>query len=1336
MRCVPFLPFALLGVPAFCASLWQDDFATARRYERWGTAVWDLGEGRAAFRSGTEDAYLVVLGPQVSTMTAETELTLDQRTGTGWTLAGLSLYADPTNHWRLLLVEGPDGKRYMELIETFSGEHQAQLGGNSPVTRLEASFSGELLEWDYGKPYHLSLALTPEGLTGTVTDPAKGAIWRKEYTFGQSRAVRAGRAALMVNGMAGSFSHLAVEGAPPALRAGREWQAGPRGTVAILRDEAGTSAEALATAFAEAGFGATVVPWEQMEGALPWDQLDLLVFADARTLPTGARDRLMEALHCGGKVMCIGAPALSELRASGPGGWHTQGQWARSYYEALEHRPIVLGAGSWERAAQFPEQPASIERDPAGGDAAWKVTTDLKGWDTYRTPATGAFDAEHPLLTFEARGDENTKQLSIECAEDDGARWIAVVELTPEWQSYVLRPMDFAYWFDSPAKNRGGPGDRLQPEHTAYITFGLAASHTPKVRDGRHTYWFRHLAAAPDRGMPEPNFTIPSVEALCPSYKLYPMDETVLLRAAAESPILPAATRVRWSGAAYSPVWRERGRGFQRNRSWRWVPVLEALDGQGKFRGALVSLMIGDSVAPNAVWANVSVADPSQVLREDLLAALTQTAAAMVRGCFLLDGGAEFFSYKPGEPVLLGGTAVNSGHAPQELTLRLTVRDAKRESVFENSETTRLGPGETRAVSWRWAPADFDRTGYEVETVLLNGDQLLDRITHQIEALRTTPAVPDEFVRVESSNFMLGGKPWFFKGINYWASWVAGYPDLQLYQRGRYDPEIIERDLTWLESLGVNALSAVQSLQPSNPEAPGAFRDQLDFLERCERHGIKVFMFMANGWPYRGGDVEKLKEYITRAGLQDHPAVMCWELAWEPIDSPWQGRLDYLIEPWNRWIVERYGSLDNAFADWGFTPELREGQVPPPSTDQCLNHGPWDKYVAAFRRAHSDIICAGYRDIAEPLRLWDPKHLVSFRGGACGIPYRDAFAHIHGTAAPKHMDFLNPEGYNLKTGGWDTPTPDDDIRKGGLVTAYFRFTSREKPIVWMEFGYTVNGIQGAWTPERVHIDPAQLQNQKREYESFYRMFIESGARGAAPWWLPGGFRLGENSDFGLIEPDGSERPAVDVLRRYLPRFDRVRHLPATDTILFDLENHYPDSWPLYSQQYLDLVKAGKVPQVRTAGTDTDSATCPLTAVGGGEYNGHNPPLYLNAEFNRLEVKLGEGPWREVKGDETLAAAAGSRVLCRASVGNLGEAKWLAPRGEEAGGVYLAGRAEYGLEFHAPIAADTPYLGDAEVREFTLIPSLAAGETAASVEMEARGRAYFGERRVVVFRGEE
>jgi hypothetical protein len=439
----------------------------------------------------------------------------------------------------------------------------------------------------------------------------------------------------------------------------------------------------------------------------------------------------------------------------------------------------------------------------------------------------------------------------------------------------------------------------------------------------------------------------------------------------------------------------------------------------------------------------------------------------------------------------------------------------------------------------------------------------------------------------------------------------------------------------------------------------------------------------------------------------------------------------FLIPDWNHWVVQRYGSAEAATADWGFDPgRTNEGRLPAPTTEQCLKHGGWDRYVAAFRRAFSDLISARYRDIVRPLRQWDPKHLIAFRGGACGIPDRHAFAHIHSIGVAKHMDFLNPEGYNLQTWRWDGPSAPEALRKGGLVTLFYRFLSREKPVVWMEFGFTVNGLGKAWSPERLRILPERLEWQRQELEMFYRMFVESGARGAAPWWLPGGFRLGENSDFGILEPDGTERPAAQVVRRWLPAFETVEHPAPTRFIEADFDQHYADAWETYSAQYLEAVKAGESPYLRTTGTGTDSATCPLTAVGGTPCNGHNPPQYLNAEFNALELRLGDGPWQAVRGGETLTGPVGTQVLCRAAVGNLGEATWLAPAGDAtAGRVFLAGRKEHGREFRAPIGRDTPYLGDADVGEFVLIPAL-TDEVTLSVEMMAAERTAFGERRVL------
>ena len=1327
----PALAGALSLLPVAADVLWQDDFREPLRYETWGPRAWTIADGRCAFRVGLTTARLVTTLPPLTEAQIEAEVSLAQRNGTQWTTAGLSLYMDPGNHWQLMLVEAPGAeRRYFELIENLKGVHQAQSHAGTVRTRLEAEDTGGLASWDYGRRYRLNLSISPDRIEGTITDPESGEFWRRTFSFSRGVALKQGRPALLATGKIGSFHSLRVTGTPGPPGETLTLKPGRAGTLALLKDPENAVAPELARAFEAAGYGVTLVDWDELgPKRLPHGELDLLVLADARRLSLGARDEMLALLHGAGKVMAIGAPALSELSVRTPDGWREPADWSAAYAQRLERVPLVIAPDAWRRSAMAPEQPSQIEPDPDQGERCWKITTDLRGWDTFRAEIAGAFGPDRELLVFEAKGDENTPQMAIECVEQDGSRWLAGLDLGADWQTYVLRPRDFPYWKDSDARGRGGPGDRLRPEAMEIMAVGLAGSHAPKAKDGPHTYWVRGLSTAAAADMPDPDFTIPDIEALCPSYKLYPMNEIAHLRRSDSTPGAPA---LRWTRPGYSPVWRERGRGLNRGRSWRWVPIQDAFDAGGRKRGSLISLMIGDGSFPNAVWANVGVADPQDALDKSLLQMVVSAAERMTHGCFLLEGGAELFSYLPGESITLGARAVNTSDSERELTLAATVTDADGGTAFRQETQVTVPPGRARDASWEWRPRDFDPRGYVVTATLRESGEPVDRITHRVEALRSTPAGRDEFVRVEGSNFMLGEEKWFFKGINYRPSWVAGYPHLNLNARECYDPEITERDLAFLESIGINALSAVHALAPPDPDDRLAYRDQLDFLDRCDRHGIKCFFIVPHGRPYQGADVEKVKDYITRSGLKDHPAIMCWELAWEPITGPWDNGMDFMLDDWNAWVVERYGSIDNAVADWAFDPgRTDDGKLPIPTSQMCNTPGEWHRYVAALRRGFSDIISAKYRDVARPLREWDPQHLISFRGGACGIPSGHRFAHVHSVGVAKHMDFLNPEGYNLQTRGWAETTPPDDLRRGGLVTLYYRFISREKPVVWMEFGHTVNGYQQEWAPELVHISRTKLEHQRQEYENFYAMIIESGARGAAPWWLPGGFRLGEKSDFGIIEPDGTPRPACEVLRKYHPQFDDVVHRPPTRVMEVDFDARCADGWEIYSPQYLEAAEDGEVVALRSPGTDTDSATCPLTAVGGGECTGRNPPQFLNAEFNRIELKVGDEPWRAIGAGETIPAKRGAPVLCRASVGNIGEAKWLAPGdGEDAGRVFLGGRPDYGLQFRAPIAADTPFLADARVGQFTLVPAI-EGEITLSFEMVSAGRAHFGERRTVV-----
>jgi hypothetical protein len=1315
------LAFALFAtLPAFAETLLRDDFSMAQgRYEFVGGRAWKIGGGQCRFASPGRESFAVANLDELSDARVEATLTLEKRLSPSYITAGLTFYQDPENHWRLLLVAAPDNKPYFELIERYAGTHQAQSASASAGTQLAAKDEGDLKVWEYDRPYRLILTISPKAITGEVRDPATGQFWRRAYSFATGRAVRAGRPGMMASGTEGGFRELIVEGVRPAPAPSLSVKRGPAGSVAILRDEANKLAPTLQEILTKAGFGATVLEWDDLSrGRLPTESLDLLVLANARRLPATVVKPMLTFLRTKGKVICIGAPAFGELLIKTPHGYVSTEKYGESVYDSLAKRAMPLTATGWKRVCKNAERVTSIQAEPKD---VWKVTADLDGWDSFSHALEKGFPEGNNLLCFRAKGDASTPQLSIECDERDGARWIATVDLSTDWRAYVLRPYNFAFWHDSKAKR--GPGSVLNPANIESVHFGLSGSHTPKCKPGPHTFWFADVATAADPNMEEPDVRIPDIEGLCPSYKLYPLSEIASLRVVSplQSAIRNPQSAIPFTGKGYSPVWREGGIGFDRDRAWRWVRVLDAYDATGRNRGALVSFMLGENVFAGGIWANVGLAEPSQILNAPLQDVLVSMAKAMTRGCFLLEAGTRYFSYQPGEKMDLGALVMNSGHEEGKLSVAMTISDGKGAAVCQKSLPLTIPPGERRSVQWEWTPSAQEAGGFpfKVTTELLTPEGAqMDIISHTVELLPDKPASPDEFVKVEGSNFRLGGKPWYMLGINYRPSSMAGNSLLgQSTRRESYDPVIIERDLAWMESAGINMLSAIQALIPDDPDAPGAYRDQLDFLNRCRNHGMKVFYFLPWGNPMAGADVEKIKKHIEAAGIKDHPAILSWELAWEPIyysGTSKRGGMDFLIPDWNAWIVGRYGSIEEAEKDWAFKVDRTDkGLVALPKHEWCDTRGPWDRAVAAFRRFFSDRVGRGYGDIIRELHRWDPKHLVTFRFGACGIPNKSWYAHAHSAAVAKHVDFLCPEGYNLHAMGSGKPAPADDLRKGGMVTLYYRFLSREKPVVWMEFGYTVNGIHDVWKTGREHISPEQLASQREDYENFYKMFIESGARGSAPWWLPGGFRLGENSDFGVLEPDGTERPACQVLREFLPKFAQVKQgscvlprnvLPETGRVIeLDLDAHYADAWDLYSAQYLEAVKSGELPYLKTAGTGTTSADCPLLAVGDVPCTGKNPPQFLNAEFNSVELKVGDGEWKQVRNGEVFTVKNGAKIMCRASVGNTAEAAWVAssapataPEGLAPGAVYLACAGLY-----PPIASNTDYLKDAEVKEFAL-----------------------------------
>jgi hypothetical protein len=255
------------------------------------------------------------------------------------------------------------------------------------------------------------------------------------------------------------------------------------------------------------------------------------------------------------------------------------------------------------------------------------------------------------------------------------------------------------------------------------------------------------------------------------------------------------------------------------------------------------------------------------------------------------------------------------------------------------------------------------------------------------------------------------------------------------------------------------------------------------------------------------------------------------------------------------------------------------------------------------------------------------------------------------------------------------------------------------------------------------------------------MLLDSGANGLASWWSVGGYRVDEKSDYGILAPDGTPRASARELQALAEKVTAPRSTqPPSTWVTIDRDLHaaaYQAVYENHKQSYVDAVKAGKMVGVKTAGSGTTSADCPLIAVGNVPYDGFNPLKHLNAEFNWIRIRNAKGEWQEVDDGDTIEVARGKAIEVQVSVGNLGEAKWLATGGTGAVGLIGDERRDANSSERPRLAFSAPFPQDVARYEDTVvlvtIPAPKVDKDAEVVfTFEAMGRAKFGERRRVTF----
>jgi hypothetical protein len=1060
-------------------------------------------------------------------------------------------------------------------------------------------------------------------------------------------------------------------------------------------------------------------------GRLSPGKFFLYIIPQCRTYPAAGLDSLTRFTQGRGHVLFLGGPFLDDPVWSSGAGWFNRDAIQKAKNDAPPQHLLwearSLSASGWQRSCSDPSSPGSWEVVPQGpqGQSCFRFwAKNLTNWDGYMAPtAAPLFGPQHDLLSFQIKGGPGTRQLVVEIQEEDGSRWMSVVDIGPEWKRVGLGPEDFQYWVDSPTrKDRGKAGDRLQPQQARRIGFQIAFSHTTAVAPGEHSFFLADIGSCVH---PFKNLTLTppdegaTLETILPRYKVYGVEKPVTL----QGPLTPGgAGEVKWPPVSnvVCGIARTTGRGFARDQKWRFVPLLEALDDNRQSRGSAAWMLLNNT-APYAgtAFACLGINDPATLRSPTAIAAVRSIAARLRAGLYFRDAGAEQFAYWPGEPIRLGASVGNAALQNRKCEVRLTLRDRQDKVLWTQATSLDVAP----RADQRWenlsATVDSRPAMLKVAAELIQDGLVVDRIDHDIRVLDAGVPSKGEFITVRGNQFYLGEQPWYPVGVNYWPLYVSGmqlddFWTGWLHQR-YYDPELVEHDLQLMEGLGINLVS-IQSSPPQH------YRNLLDFTARCRAHRIYVNLFCGFASPLEFREKE-LKDYITTARLADNSTIVAYDTIWEPGNYVFQGdRRAGWDDEWRAWVVEQYGSIEAAEAEWKFKGRRDpQGKLISPDDQNFRDDGPWRTMMAAYRRFMDDFTSNRWNHAHRMLRKIDPNHLISFRQGNT-LPHDFVF-----TGTPKHIDFICPEGYSIEPN-------ENGYYSAGFITKYVHFTTRGKPIVWSEFG------QSVWDFVNMKPAPARIAEVAKYHEMFYKMVLETGANGTIPWWWPGGYREGEKSDFGIMNPDASRRPIAQLIADYGDRIKTHREWPAA-TAWFDMDRdaHAGGYWYVCFNSgrdaYRRAAEAGKHLDVRTAGTGTDSATTPLVAVGNQPCTGKNPPKYLNAEFNWLMIQDATGQWVEAADGRSITVSSSAPLKARVCVGNTQEATWLAPQGgaAKAGDVVLQTTETSELKGQWPLPAGTRYLADADFGEIVLADRISK-PTKIELRMNAVDRTGFGEKR--------
>jgi len=1072
----------------------------------------------------------------------------------------------------------------------------------------------------------------------------------------------------------------------------------------------GALAEALKR---EYGAAVNEITWDNLKGALDKTKNELIILTGAAAVPYDCAAAIDSYLKSGGKLLTLGGPPLTQLSYPDGGGWKSRDEILGDASKSADRRTlfdfdIPSHAKNWARATNDPGSGRSIQTlessGPDGGSCLYVVLDNFTNWDNISKPVKIPEGVNS--IGFYVRGGPATTAMCLEIAEKDGSRWIASFPVSENWKYTVLTSSDFQYWHDNQSTGRGGVGDTVVLSNAGAFSIGLALSHV-NVPAGRHEYWLSNIYAqifdAPE--------AVPAlvIEGLSPEWKFYPITSG-RSAAAFDNQIIVGARDYTMPAELFSLSPRPQGTGFGRGRERRFIPLIEVYDAKNLRSGFLAWMFVNK----NNITAGFGTSDPA-FYDENGIAAVLETARAMLEGVFFTEAGAEEYIYVDSETESITLGANITGALAANLTLELGlytggVNILNREYDISGTAVKDL---------YDLSAGRPDR----VTAALKKDGRVVDKISHEIVFWSPKPESERSYITVSGNEFMRGGEPLRLYGVNYMpSSGIAANPEDHQYfehyvSSESYDPDVFYKDLLRVKEVGFNAVSLFVYHQTAMQT-----KNMLHLIDMCDKLDLIVDLSIRpRADPFDLAEHE-VTEMIQALHIAELDNVCAYDIAWERTFGSYEptygnaaGRKSY-DGLWERWVKDNYGSIENAEAVWGCAIPRAGGAVASPPDDMYNADGRHTVMMAAYRRFTDDLVSYRHGYAKDLIGACDPNHLVSARTiSTSGIPlWTPGFdtGYDFMSLAPA-LDFMSPECWGI------TPETAD---QGIFTAAYARYAKPGAPVVWKEFGHHI------WTGSNFDLPASRSaqQIQAENYSAIIDMAVAGYSNGIFCWWWPGGYRTNENSDYGVVNPDGSDRLVTGVIREYRDKFLRRPKLGEPGVFFeVDRDKSATGTFAMYSEikdEFLGSVSSGNAAALTDASTGTDTATVPGAAIGGaGEAGPDNPARYVNGLFRAVYIKS-DGDWKRINYGDKIKLKSGPVEIKAVMCNTLGS-EWLSEEMSEAAYVSIVSTDKSDIAFKLPLSGNVKHL-ETHAQEFVLCDGF-DGEAVIAFRFGIEGRFLFG-----------